>query len=145
MRFIRMSLALSLGLASALSVAKAKELHLDCARLNQSVAVDVDTTRLFVQLMWGDGVAEEFQNGVSYVSGPSASGQTHKVTYAVSVDDDAVTFGQDRICVENGIEGKCREHHLRNTLDAAAGVLKYDDDGIIATWKCTSAPPGRRF
>lgn len=138
-------IALSLGQAVSLSSAAAEEIHLDCARPNQSVAVDVDTSRLFVQLMWGQGVAEEYQNGDSYISGPSASGQTHKVTYAVSVAKDAIVFGQDHLCIAAGAEGKCKEQHIRNTLDAAAGVLKYDDGGVITILKCAPAPPGRRF
>lgn len=141
----RVSFILALCQAIGVSNAAAREIHLDCARPSQSVAVDVDTTRLFVQLMWGQGVAEEYQNGESYISGPSASGQTHKVIYAVSVENDAISFGQDRVCVAAGSDGKCREQHIRNTLDAAAGVLKYDDGGIIAILKCAPAPPGRRF
>lgn len=137
--------ALSLGQAAGLANAAAREIHLDCTRPDRSVAVDVDTTRLFVQLMWGQGVAEEYQNGESYMSGPSASGQTHKVTYAVSVDHDAISFGQDHVCVVAGANGKCKELHIRNTLDAAAGVLKYDDGGVITILKCAPAPPGRRF
>lgn len=116
-RFDHIPFILFLGQAVGLSSAAAKEIHLDCARPNQSVAVDVDTTRLFVQLMWGQGVAEEYQNGDSYVSGPSASGQTHKVTYAVSIDHDAISFGQDHACVTAGADGKCRERHIRNTLE----------------------------
>lgn len=145
MRRIVRSAALSFGLAAASPVACAKEIHLDCARPDQTVAIDIDTNRLFVQLMWGQGVAEEYQNGGSYVSGPSASGQTHRVTFAVSVENDAVSFGQDRVCMAVGASGKCKEQHIRNMLDPAAGVLKYDDGGVIAILKCAPAPPGRRF
>ncbi|PWB84236.1 MAG: hypothetical protein C3F11_02325 [Methylocystaceae bacterium] len=136
---------LSFALAAAPSSAMAKEIHLDCRRPDRSVAVDVDTSRLFVQLMWGQGVAEEYQNGDSYLSGPSASGQTHRVIYAVSVENDAVSFGQDYLCVAGGADGKCKERHIRNTLDTAAGVLRYDDDGIVTTLECRPAPPSRRF
>jgi len=137
--------AVSLALATRAPDVCAREIHLDCARSNQTVAVDIDTSRLFVQLVWGEGVAEEYQNGDSYVSGPSASGETQKVTYAVSVDKDAVSFGQDRVCSTAGASGKCRNEHIRNLLDTASGMLKYDDGGVIALLKCAPAPPGRRF
>lgn len=144
---MRPALGLACGavLSFAFSGAAAKEIHLDCKRPDRSVAVDIDTARLFVQLMWGQGVAEEYQNGDSYVSGPSASGQTHKVTYAVSVENDAIIFGQDHVCIAAGTTGKCRERHIRNMLDAAAGVLKYDDDGIVTVLQCAAAAPGRGF
>lgn len=138
----RETIALALALFVSAPSAGAREIHLDCARHDGTVAVDVDTDRLFVQLMWGQGVAEEYRNGESYVSGPGSPGQ-QKVTYAVSVDKDSVIFGQDRICA--GAGGKCRDAHLRNTLDAAAGVLRYDDSGIVEISKCAPAPPGRRF
>lgn len=142
MRFVHAAFTLGLGAVQALSIAQAKEIHMDCVRANQTVAVDVDTTRRFVQLMWSEGVAEEYLNGDSYVSSPSSSGETDKVTYAVNVDDAAVTFGQDRVCIEKGSNGKCADEHPRNMLDTAAGVLKYDDGGpIVAVLKCVSAPP----
>ncbi|MBI1868310.1 MAG: hypothetical protein HYS06_08460 [Methylocystis sp.] len=146
MRFVQMSATLGFGLMQAVSIAQAKEIHMDCARASQSVAVDVDTARLFVQLMWSEGVAEEYLNGDSYISGPFSSGEKDKVTYAVSADDEAITFGQDRVCIEKGAREKCTEQHSRNTLDTAAGVLKYDDGGpLIAILQCVPAPPGRRF
>ncbi|MBU3888898.1 MULTISPECIES: hypothetical protein [Methylosinus] len=123
--------------------ALASEIHLDCGRTGRTVAIDIDTGRRFVQLIWEDGVAEEYRDGDSYVSGASGSSDTQKVTYAVSVDKDAVSFGQDRICV--AASGKCRDQHIRNLLDTAAGTLKYDDGGVIAVMKCALAPPGRRF
>lgn len=123
--------------------ALASEIHLDCGRTRQTVALDIDTSRRFVQLIWGDGVAEEYRDGDSYVSGASGSGETQKITYAVSVDKDAVSFGQDRVCV--AASGKCRDQHIRNLLDIAAGTLKYDDGGVIAVLKCAPAPPGRKF
>jgi hypothetical protein len=144
-RSLRVAFALAAGLAAACSAARAEEIHLDCARPNQSVAVDVDTNRLFVQMMWDEGVAEEYQNGDSYISGPSASGRTEKVTSLVSVAEGAVIFGQDRTCIESGSNGTCRDKHSRNTLDTAAGVLKFDDGGVIALLKCVPAPPSRRF
>lgn len=136
--------AASLAALAAQGPGLAREIHLDCKRPDRTVAVDVDTDRRFVQLMWGQGVAEEYLDGDSYVSGPGASGQTQKVTYAVSVDRDAVSFGQDRICAPAGA-GRCRDEHIRNLLDAAAGVLRYDDGGVIAVLACAPAPPGRRF
>lgn len=123
--------------------ALATEIHLDCGRPSQTVFVDIDTDRRFVQLIWEEGVAEEYRNGDSYVSGPSGSGETQKVTYAVEVDKSAVSFGQDRICAAAG--GKCRDQHIRNLLDIASGTLKYDDGGVISVLKCAPAPPGRRF
>ncbi|CAN2534368.1 hypothetical+protein [Methylocapsa aurea] len=136
--------AVSLLLA-ACAPAVAEEIHLDCGRSHQTVAVDVDTDRRFVQLVWEEGVAEEYRNGDAYVSGPDAAGETQKVTYAVSVDKTAVSFGQDRICATAGASGKCRDQHIRNLLDIAAGTLKYDDGGVIAVMKCAPAAPGRRF
>ncbi|WP_159726346.1 hypothetical protein [Methylosinus sp. Ce-a6] len=125
--------------------ALAKEIHLECKRPDRTLAIDIDTDRLFVQLMWGQGVAEEYLNGDSYVSGPSASGQTQKVTYAVSIEKDAVSFGQDRVCTAAGASGKCRDEHSRNRLDTASGTLKYDDGGVITLLTCAPASPGRRF
>jgi hypothetical protein len=98
-----------------------------------------------MQLMWGQGVAEEYQNGDSYVSGPDAFGETQKVTYVLSVDKDLITFGQDRACVQSGTKHKCVDQSTRNTLDAARGVLRYDDGDEIAILQCAPAPPGRRF
>ncbi|MBG0810202.1 hypothetical protein IY145_12520 [Methylosinus sp. H3A] len=135
--------AASLFLAARAPAAGATEIHLDCGRTRQTVALDIDTGRRFVQLIWGDGVAEEYRDGDSYVSGASGSSETQKVTYAVNVDKDAVSFGQDRVCV--AASGKCRDQHIRNLLDIAAGTLKYDDAGVIAVLKCAPAPPGRKF
>jgi hypothetical protein len=132
----------SLALSSA--AALAKEIHVDCSRENQSVRVDADTDRLFVQLMWSEGVAEEFQNGDSYISGPDNRGRKVKVTYLVSVDNDVLSFGQDRICVDKEVKG-CADQHLRDTLDLVTGVLKYEDGETVAMLKCAPAPPGRRF
>jgi len=123
----------------------AKEIHLDCARTDQTVAVDVDTDRRFLQLMWGQGVAEEYQNGASYVSGPDSFGETQKVTYVLSVDGNIVTFGQDRTCIQSGTKHKCADQTSRNTLDLSRGELQYDDGDEIAILKCAPAPPGRRF
>lgn len=136
------SAIVSLLLATVPPAALSREIHLDCARPHRSVAIDVDTSRLFVQLIWGEGIAEEYQNGESYMSGPSASGATQRVTFAVSVDNDSVSFGQDRICVA---AGKCKEEHIRNLLDASTGTLKYDDGGVVEILKCAPAPAGRRF
>jgi hypothetical protein len=135
--------AVSLFLVARAPHALATEIHLDCGRSSQTVAVDIDTERRFVQLIWEEGVAEEYRDGESYVSGSSSSSETQKVTYAVSVDKSAVSFGQDRICAAAG--GKCRDQHVRNLLDLASGTLKYDDGGVIAVLKCAPAPPGRRF
>jgi hypothetical protein len=125
--------------------AQAKEIHLDCARTNQTVAVDIDTDKSFLQLMWSEGVAEEFRNGYSYMSGPDSVGRKEKVTHIVNLDTDKISFGEDRICVEDGSKGKCVDKHLRNTLDMATGELKYDDGQVVAILHCAPAPPGRRF
>jgi hypothetical protein len=125
--------------------AQAREIHLDCARTGQTVMIDVDTDRRFLQLMWGQGVAEEYQNGESYVSGPDAFGETQKVTYVLSVDKDMITFGQDRACIQSGTKHKCVDQERRNTLDLSRGELKYDDGDEIAVLRCTPAPPGRGF
>jgi hypothetical protein len=135
--------SLCLSLAAVAPRARATEIHLDCGQSHTTVAIDIDTDRRFVQLIWGEGVAEEYRNGESYVSGPGGAGETQKVTYAVDVDKTAVSFGQDRICA--AADGKCRDQHIRNLLDMAAGTLKYDDGGVIAVLKCAPAPPGRRF
>jgi hypothetical protein len=131
--------------ALAATAAQAREIHLDCARTGQTVMIDVDTDRRFLQLMWGQGVAEEYQNGESYVSGPDAFGETQKVTYVLSVDKDLITFGQDRACIQSGTKHKCVDQETRNTLDLSRGELKYDDGDEIAILQCTPAPPGRGF
>jgi hypothetical protein len=54
--------------------AGAKEIHLDCARADQTVMVGLDTDKLFLELMWSEGVAEEYKQGDSYISGPDSFG-----------------------------------------------------------------------
>jgi len=125
--------------------ATAEEIHLDCARTNQSVMVDIDTDRRFLQMMWGQGVAEEYQNGESYISGPDSFGEKQKVTYVLSVDKGVVTFGQDRACLQSGSKHPCVNRQSRNTLDVKQGELSYDDGDEIAILHCVPAPPGRRF
>jgi len=125
--------------------ARAEEIHLDCERTGQSVKVDVDTARRFLQMVWSDGVAEEYVNGDSYISGPDSYGEEEKVTYAVDIDKSVVSFGQDRVCLKSGAKRKCADKSSRNTLDVAKGELKYDDGETIAVLKCTPAPPGRKF
>jgi hypothetical protein len=132
--------------AAAPRAAQAKELHFDCARANQTVMVDIDTDRKFLQLMWGQGVAEEYKDGDFYISSPDdKTGRTQKVVYTMKVEEKAIIFGQDRLCVEDPAKGRCLEHHLRNSLDLVSSVLKYDDGDEIAVLKCTPAPPGRGF
>ena len=130
----------ALGAASA----SAKEIHLDCARTNQTAMVDVDTDRAFMQIMWGDGVAEEYKEGDSYISGPDKFGRKEKVVSLMSVDHDVITFGTDRLCMEDGAK-KCAEQHVRNRLDVNRGEMKYDDGDGIAVLTCHPAPPGRKF
>jgi hypothetical protein len=125
--------------------ALAEEFHLDCARTNQTVMVDIDTGRGFAQLMWGQGVAEEYQNGESYISGPDSFGEKQKVTYVLSMENDVVTFGQNRACLQSGTKHPCVDQKSRNTLDVKRGELKYDDGDEIAILQCVPAPPGRRF
>lgn len=124
--------------------ALATEIHLDCARTNQSAMVDVDTDRQFLQIMWGDGVAEEYKQGDSYISGPDNHGRKEKVVYVMSVDKSLVTFGTDRLCMDDGVN-KCAEQHVRNTLDIGRGEMKYNNGDEIAVLACHPAPPGRRF
>jgi hypothetical protein len=124
--------------------AHAREIHLDCARANQTVLLDADTDRRFLQLMWGEGVAEEFKDGDSYISGPDSHGRKEKVVYMVNIDGALITFGQDRLCIESGAK-TCVDQKSRNTLDEAKGELKYEDGEEIAVLKCAPAPPGRRF
>ncbi len=132
------------GLAASIVGAQAREIHMDCARSNQTVMLDIDTDRRFLQLMWGQGVAEEFKDGDSYISGPDSYGRKEKVVYSMVVEGPLVTFGQDRICMESGAK-KCVDQKSRNSFDEAKSELKYDDGEEIAVLKCTPAPPGRRF
>ncbi|PPD46188.1 MAG: hypothetical protein CTY15_02120 [Methylocystis sp.] len=124
--------------------AAASEIHLDCERSNQTARVDVDTDRKFLQIMWSEGVAEEYTQGDSYISGPDKSGRKEKVVYVMSMEKSLVTFGTDRLCMEDGA-AKCSEQHLRNTLDVGRGELRYNNGDEIAVLACRPAPPGRRF
>ena len=132
------------ALALLASNASAREIHLDCARGNQTAMVDIDSDRAFMQIMWGDGVAEEFKEGNSYISGPDKFGRKEKVVYVMRLEKDLVTFGTDRNCIEDG-DKKCVEQHVRNTLDVNRGEMKYDEGDSIAVLRCNPAPPGRRF
>lgn len=136
---------LALCFAQPAGLARAREIHLDCARTGQTVMVDVDTDRRFLQMMWGQGVAEEYQDGGSYISGPDSFGRKEKVVDSMSVDEHMVTFGRDRLCLENGSKGACVDQQSRNSLDEATGVLKYEDGDETAILQCVPAPPGRRF
>lgn len=86
------------------AAAGATEIHLDCARSNQTAMVDIDTDRQFLQIMWGEGVAEEYKQGDSYISGPDKYGRKEKVVYVMGLDKSLVTFGTDRLCLEDGAE-----------------------------------------
>ncbi len=130
--------------ALATPAAQAAEIHLDCARSNQSAMVDIDTDRQFLQIMWSEGVAEEYKEGDSYISGPDKYGRKEKVVYVMNMDKSVVTFGTDRLCMEDGAK-KCSEQHVRNTLDVGRGEMKYDNGDEIAVLACHPAPPGRRF
>ncbi|WP_158658762.1 hypothetical protein [Methylocystis bryophila] len=125
--------------------AGAKELHLDCARTDQKVTLGLDTERRYLEIMWSEGVAEEYTQGESYISGPDSFGEKEKVTYVVTIDKDLVTFGQDRACLQSGTKKKCVDSQTRDTLDLAKGELKYDLGDEIAVFKCQPAPPGRGF
>ncbi|MGJ0506672.1 MAG: hypothetical protein ACR652_05945 [Methylocystis sp.] len=133
-----------LALAAASAPAIAAEIHLDCARSNQTAMVDVDTGRQFLQIMWSEGVAEEYQQGDSYISGPDKHGRKERVVYVMSVDKSLITFGTDRLCMDGGAD-TCAERHVRNTLDVGRGEMKYDNGDEIAVLACHPAPPGRRF
>ncbi len=139
---VGMGAILALSFARPAGLARAREIHLDCTRTEQTVMVDVDTDRRFMQLMWGQGVAEEYRDGESYISGPDSFGRKEKVVDSMSVDKDVVTFGRDRLCLENGSKSKCVDQHSRNTLDEASGVLKYDDGEEIAILRCVPAAAG---
>lgn len=134
----------ALGAALFAAPATASEIHLDCARSNQTAMVDVDTERQFLQIMWSEGVAEEYKQGDSYISGPDKYGRKEKVVYVMSVDKSLVTFGTDRLCMEDGAR-KCSDQHARSTLDVGRGEMKYDNGDEIAVLVCRPAPPGRRF
>ncbi len=110
-RGISKILALAL-FASIPAASEAREIHLDCARTGQTVAVDVDTDRRFLQMMWGQGVAQEFLNGDSYVSGPDAFGETEKVTYVLNVDKEIVSFGEDRVLHKERRQASLRQQGL---------------------------------
>ncbi len=122
----------------------AKEVHLDCAQADRTAMVDIDTDRAFLQIMWGDGVAEEYKEGDSYLSGSDKYGRKEKVVYVMGVEHDVVTFGTDRLCLEDG-EKKCAGQHARHRLDINRGEMKYDDGDSIAVLTCHPAPPGRKF
>ena len=51
--------------------AAAKEIHLDCARTDQSVKVGLDTDRLYLEIMWSEGVAEEYTLSLIHISEPT--------------------------------------------------------------------------
>ncbi|MCX7898734.1 MAG: hypothetical protein N2444_01355 [Methylocystis sp.] len=68
----------------------AKEIHLDCARSNQAAMVDIDAGRAFLQIMWGDGIAEAFKLRDSCIDGPDNAGRREKVVYVMSVDGASV-------------------------------------------------------
>lgn len=133
-----------LALAALTAPAIAEEIHLDCGRSNQTAMVDIDTGRQFLQIMWSEGVAEEYKQGDSYISGPDKYGRKEKVVYVMNVDRSVVTFGTDRLCMEDGAR-KCADQHVRNTLDVGRGEMKYDNGDEIAVLACHPAPPGRRF
>jgi hypothetical protein len=134
----------TLGILAPFSVS-ASEIHLDCGRTNQTAMVDVDTDRQFLQIMWSEGgVAEEFKQGDSYISGPDKFGRKERVVYVMNVEKSLVTFGTDRLCMEAG-QKQCNEQHVRNTLDVGRGELKYDNGDEVAVLACRPAPPGRRF
>lgn len=136
---------LCFAIVSSAPRAFAKELYFDCARADQTVTVGVDTDKLFIELMWSEGVAEEYQQGDSYISGPDSFGEKEKVTYVVTIDKDLVTFGQDRVCLQSGTKRKCVDSQTRDTLDLAKSELKYNLGDEIAVFKCQPAPPGRRM
>lgn len=140
----RSAFLLGATLLSIAPVAAAKEIHLDCERESQIARVDIDTDRAFMQIIWSEGVAEEFKDGDSYILGPDKDGRKEKVAYVMHVERDVVTFGTDRSCLDEGAR-KCVDQHARNTLDVNRGEMKYDDGDTIAVLKCHPAPPGRRF
>lgn len=133
-------LALSLAAtALAAASARAREIHLDCAGAGRTAKVDIDADRRFLQIMWGEGVAEEYQEGESYLSGPDSAGETQKVVYSMRVDGDAVAFGQDRLCLADGAKHKCVEQHIRNRLNALSGEMQYADGDEVLLMKCQPA------
>jgi hypothetical protein len=138
-------LATALAIFAAAPCARAKEIYLDCARTDQTVMVGLDADRLFIELMWSEGVAEEYKQGESYISGPDSFGEKEKVTYVVSIDKNLVTFGTDRACLQSDAKRKCVDSQTRNTLDLAKSELKYDNGDEIAVFQCQPAPPGRRL
>ncbi|RTL86556.1 MAG: hypothetical protein EKK29_08705 [Hyphomicrobiales bacterium] len=134
-----------LAIAALLApAARAAEIHLDCGRSNQTAMVDIDTDRQFLQIMWSEGVGEEYKQGDSYISGPDRYGRKERVVYVMNVDRSLITFGTDRLCMEDGAK-TCSEQHVRNTLDVGRGEMKYDNGDEIAVMTCHPAPPGRRF
>jgi len=137
----RASLALvGIVVASGAASALAKEIHLDCSRPNQKVMVDADTDRRFLQLMWSDGVAEEYKDGDFYISAPDPDGSKEKVVYSMSFEHDVLYFGTDRMCLDAGARKRCAEQRLRHTLDVGQGVMKYEDVGAPILLKCAPAP-----
>ena len=134
---------LGFAIVAGAPCASAKELYFDCARADQTVTVGVDTDKLFIELMWSEGVAEEYQQGNSYISGPDSFGEKEKVTYVVTFEKNLLTFGQDRACLQSGTKRKCVDSQTRDTLDLAKSELKYNLGDEIAVFKCQPAPPGR--
>lgn len=135
----RNAVAIAALLAFAASSARATEIHLDCARTNQTAKVDIDTERRFLQIMWSEGVAEEFLDGDSYISGPDSFGEKEKVTYVLEIAKNIVTFGTNRVCLQSGSKRKCEDQSIRNTIDLTSGEMKYDEDDSIAILHCEPA------
>lgn len=106
--------------------------------------VDIDTSQNFMQLMWRDGVAEEFREGESYLSGPDKYGRKERVVYRMHVDGGKITFGVERNCLES-LGTKCESRRLDNQLDLALGEMRYNNGDSILIMSCSPAPPGRRF
>jgi hypothetical protein len=123
----------------ATTPALAREIHLDCAEGGRKAMLDADDGRRFLQMIWADGVAEEYKDADAYLSGPDADGVKEKVVYSVSFERDVVYFGADRICLEAGARGRCGGERLRHTLDLSQGLLKYDEAGAPIILKCVAA------
>ena len=79
-KYVRLTSVASVFLAVSCQHLNAREIHLDCSRPSQGAMVDLDTDRRFLQIMWSDGVAEEFQQGAFYISAPDKNGNKRNIS-----------------------------------------------------------------
>jgi len=143
-KYARLISVASVFLAVSCQHLNARELHLDCSRPSQGAMVDLDTDRRFLQLMWSDGVAEEFQQGAFYISAPDKNGNKRKVVSYMTAERDHVDFGVDHLCLEEATK-PCAPQHIGHRLDLSRNQMSYADGETIGVFACVPGPVGRRF